>query len=119
MPGGRESLRREIEVWTPTGLPERFRPQPPRWRIRVRDGLDWPASALGDLAKIHWPTPTLDCLANLLPTGIRPRFVAEELGNLATCERWWQRVVWLIGLAAGMPRLAWMMHRERRRDQAQ
>ncbi len=54
-------------------------------------------------------------LARLLPAANRDRFVAEERGNLAGCERWWQRLGWLIGLAFGLPRLAWIMRREIRR----
>ena len=46
------------------------------------------------------------------------RFVAEESGNVGDCGCWTQRVAWLAGLVLGVPRLAWMMHRENRRDRA-
>lgn len=57
----------------------------------------------------------LDCLAWLLPAPQRGRFIDEQLGNLAYCGGWWQRVDHLVCLAIGTPRLAWMMRREGRR----
>jgi hypothetical protein len=60
----------------------------------------------------------LSSLARLLPTSARARFVAEAQGNLGDCERWWQRIDVLVCLALGMPRLAWMLHHENRRDRA-
>ena len=53
----------------------------------------------------------VNCFCVLLPASERSRFVAEAQGNLGDCERWWQRVDQLVGLAVGMPRLAWMMWR--------
>jgi hypothetical protein len=55
------------------------------------------------------------CLACLLPVSEQSRFVTEAQGNLGDCERWWQRVDQMVGLAFGMPRLAWMMWRDGRR----
>jgi hypothetical protein len=60
----------------------------------------------------------LRCMAGMLPSGRRQRFAAEAVGDLGVCENWWQRLWWLVGLAFGLPRLAWMMHREKRRDRA-
>jgi hypothetical protein len=57
-------------------------------------------------------------LALALPAAERPRFVAEERGNLADCERWWQRVDRLTLLAIEIPRLAWTLRRETWRGQA-
>ncbi len=57
-------------------------------------------------------------LSLLLPAAARERFVDEEMGNLRTCKRLWQRVDHLVGLAIGTPRLAWMMQREERRRRA-
>jgi hypothetical protein len=54
-------------------------------------------------------------LTCFLPNRERSRFVTEALGNLNDCEHWWQRVDYLVGLALGTPRLAWMMWREGRR----
>ncbi len=51
----------------------------------------------------------LSRLARLLPPVERSRFVAEAQGNLAYCDRRWQRVAHLVSLALGTPRLAWMM----------
>jgi hypothetical protein len=64
-------------------------------------------------------TRALDWLSRLLPAYERERFVAEQLGNLGICDHWRQHVAWLIGLVLGMPRLAWMMHRENRRGRAE
>jgi len=57
-------------------------------------------------------------LAHCLPSVARPRFVAEERGNLGDCEHWWQRADQLAGLLIGTPRLAWMMWRDNSRGRA-
>lgn len=63
-------------------------------------------------------TRVLSWLARLLPADEQSRFVAEGRGNLADCERWWQRVDHLVGLALGVPRLACMVRSGHRRSSA-
>jgi hypothetical protein len=60
----------------------------------------------------------LGLVSRLLPRASRIRFMAEVLGDLATCTKCRQRLVYLMGLVIGVPGLAWMMWRENRRGQA-
>src|SRR5206468_7169764 len=43
-------------------------------------------------------TRLLECLALVLPSGERSRFVDEAQGNLGDCGHWWQRADQLAGL---------------------
>ncbi len=82
-------------------LPRSRRPLA-RW-IRARSGgLNRSRCPLVRSVRFNW-------LACLLPAGERVRFVNEEMGNLGDCERLWQQVRHLVGLALGTPRLGWMM----------
>jgi hypothetical protein len=60
----------------------------------------------------------LSWLARPLPAAERARFVAEERCNLGVCTGLWARFDRLSDLAFEMPRLAWMLRRDCRRQRA-
>ena len=121
---GRFSVLDDVLAWSPTALVVSV-------GILFRRCARHAAAALtrcrildGEIPVDQWDADSaekrmLGCLARFLPATARLRFVAEERGNLDSCERRWQRVRWLAGLTIGLPRLAWMMYRENRRGRAE
>lgn len=87
-------------------------------RLGVELVRRYQGAEVGDTCETRAEDYALTWLARLLPAGERSRFVAEERGNLGDCEHWRHRAAWLIGLATGTPRLAWMMRRESQRSRA-
>ena len=69
-------------------------------------------------SRIEWQAAAwmLGVVGRFLPTGRRPRFVAEVLGDLGSCEDGCARIGHLLGVVIGMPRLAWVIRHEGRRS---
>lgn len=87
--------------------------------LMLTAGLDMHRNVPSPLPASGCASRLLGMLTVLLPVVARERFVAEVLGDLSDCDIPWGWARYLSGMLMGLPRLAWMLHREHLRGRAE